>query len=348
MRNQLIKWYLEYNVFSEEEKEFILKKNDNNIILNQKNNYDNLVQEYFNLMLFSNITVDNYTINLENSGSFLIKQVFEDNVNDQTLVITTRYQHNGVKDCLKNCKNVIQLQMQDLINFNKDKILNYIKQFKNIFIYIVGVQIMTGHITPQLFFIQLKNLLQKNNKKYKIMLDDVHGMFLIPRDYSIFDYILYTAHSLIPTYQMGMLINKKNNKQYGNNNYILGKQYLDKLLLILSKKEKMFLFKTIMCTYFSDILKKDNIYKLLSPSVQHIFSIQTAGLLFSEKMKKQLLKYKIKIEQQNYYYNHIRIRYQQFIMLQYDIAIKGLQYLRNCLNLIQNIQLNNNNNMFGR
>jgi hypothetical protein len=41
------------------------------------------------------------------------------------------------------------------------------------------------------------------------MIDDVHGMFLIPRDYSIFDYILYTAHSLIPNYEMGFLISKK-------------------------------------------------------------------------------------------------------------------------------------------
>lgn len=337
MDNNLIKWYLTYNNFSNQQKKYIqnLKSTNINIV-----NQNKTVSEYFSLMLYSNININNYNINFGDNGSFFINCIFNQFINDQTLVITTRYQHNAVKDNLKKCKNVVQLQVDDIINFDRQKILNYIENFNNIFVYIIGVQIMTGQITPQSFFIQIKNLLIQKKKNFKLMIDDVHGMFLIPRDYSIFDYILYTAHSLIPNYEMGFLISKKQNKQFGIINTNYGEEYLNKLKLILSKRDKLFLFNTIMSQYFSDILKNKQIYRLLSPTVQHIFSIQTTGLLFTKKMKEKLLQYKIKIEQQNYYYNHIRIRYQEFIMLQHDKAVEGLQYLKKCLTILQNMQVN--------
>lgn len=337
MDNNLIKWYLAYNNFTNQQKNYIQKSKITNInIINQ----NKTVSDYFSLMLYSNIDINNYNINFGDNGRFFINCIFNQLVTDQTLIITTKYQHDTVKANLKLCKNVIQLQIDDIINFDREKILSYIENFNNIFVYIIGVQIMTGQITPQQFFIQIRNLLIQKKKNFKLMIDDVHGMFLIPRDYSIFDYILYTAHSLIPNYQMGFLISRKQNKQFGIINTNYGEEYLNKLRLILTKKDKLFLFKTVMTQYFSDILKKNKIYKLLSPTVQHIFSIQTAGLFFTQKIKEKLLQYKIKIEQQNYYYNHIRIRYQEFIMLQYDKAIEGLQYLRKCLTILQNIQVN--------
>ena len=54
-------------------------------------------------------------------------------------------------------------QYNDIRAFNFHKIQQSIKQYKKVFVYIIGTQNATGEITPQEFFMELKNLLVKNN-----------------------------------------------------------------------------------------------------------------------------------------------------------------------------------------
>lgn len=59
-------------------------------------------------------------------------------------------------------------------------------------------------------------------------------MFITPRDYRIFDYVLYTAHSLVTEYDMGILISKEH--KFGKLALNWGEEYLKRLDIVLNKK----------------------------------------------------------------------------------------------------------------
>lgn len=337
--NDLVNWYINYKGFTKEEEDLLLGLREDTPVLADDESFKKLEQEYFDRMPYCNISTENRFIRFGESGTSLINQVFEKEVDDETMVITTRYEHNAVVDCLNKCKNVTKLVIEDLNQFNYKKIQDVCKDYKKVFVYIIGTQLMTGEITPQLFFIGLKELLEKTNKEYKIMIDDVHGMFLTPRDYSIFDYVLYTAHSLVCDYNMGCLISKDGS--IGIKAYNWGVDYLKRLDIVLSRKDKLFMFKNILAQYFAELLA-DPRYCLLPGTTQHIFSIETTGIYFTKSMTSNLFEYRIKIDPENYYHNHIRIRFQEFCRQTPEDILKGIELLYNTLENLHTFYDNEN------
>ena len=281
--------------------------------------------EYFNLMPACNLTSETHRITFEESGTDFIKQIFEQDVDDDTLVISTKYEHNSVVDELNKCKHTL------LLNYNNDllqkghtlqSIVDKANNYKKVFVYLIGTQISTGQITPQGFIYALKEKLIKANIKHKILLDDVHGMFMVPRNYSIFDYVLYTAHAIIPEFNMGMLISK--NGEYGYEAFNWGIEYLPKLKKLLEDKVELMYFKNMMIEYFSEFLSWSEI-SLYDNTVNHIFALRTEGLDFTNEDYKELKEYGIVISEHHTPINFIRIRFQEFLLQNPEKAIEGLQ-----------------------
>lgn len=324
--DNLLKWYMDIDKYTINEQNTLRIARQGYPEEADEITYKNLMQEYFDRMPFCNITANNRYITFDESGTFFIDKIFANEIDDDTLVISTKYEHGSVQKQLAIVKNKLLLDSDKEIRaYNFDKIIKEIKNYKKVFVYIIGTQLSTGEITPQAFFIELKNILVKNNIQHKILIDDVHGMFLVPRDYSMFDYVLYTAHSLVREYDMGVLISKDG--KYGKKAYNWGKEYLEKLDIILKYRLKMNMFRNILIQCLNNIISDTTIFRLYTQVVDHIFAVETTGLYYTEEEWNKLDSYYIRVSEHPIYKSWIRIRFQEFSRLPTDKALEGLQYL---------------------
>lgn len=326
MLDDMIKWYIDLDGFTTEQQSLLRVAREALPVISNDKDYDELCQKYFDRMPFCNISIETNTITLGESGTYFIDKIFDYEVDDDTLVVSTFYEHGSVQKQLKGVKNKLLLKSDDDIRGYKiDKIIKEAKKYKKTFVYIIGTQLSTGEITPQSFFAQLKEALVKNNIEHKILIDDVHGMYLVPRDYRIFDYVLYTAHSLVTEYDMGLLISKDG--KFGKRAYNWLSNYLERLDIILSKKTKMSLFKNLIIQYLNDILKDSSTFRLYTQTVDHIFAVETTDLYYSQADYEALDNYMIRISEFDMPVNWLRIRFQEFSRLSPEKAVEALHCL---------------------
>lgn len=292
------------------------------------NEYIDICDEYFKLLPFSNINISNKKIYFDTCVSKIINKIFKQEVTNEYLIISTPYEHDIVQENLKD-KNVCYLNTDDIRQLNFNKIKQQIKNYKKIFVYIIGTQVATGEITPQIFFEKLRKLLIKENKEFTFVLDDTHGMFLVPRDYSMFDYIIGTACAFIHSYDLGIIISK--NSKYGFTDINKSKEYLKKLKLILSHKNEILQFKNIIIQELFNYIYDSVYFRLFNHTSNHIFAAETKNLYFSKKDISILNDYFIIINENPIYYNFIGIRFQDFITLSPEKIKEGLNILCNIL-----------------
>ena len=254
--------------------------------------WEKFKQKFFN-KLFMPSKIQDRQLAFEESATTFINYLFDKYVDDNTLIISTDSEHPSVKKCLVKYKNKYILNFErDIITYSIDKILFEAKKYKKVFVYIIGTKNATGEITPQEFFVQLKQKFEKNNIFYTLVLDDVQGMFLVPRDYSIFDYIIGTAHALCPGYDMGIMLSKY--FEFGKKAYNWGEEYLKHLDIMLKRRNKINIFKTVMLSYYKKHLNIDN--KLAnSLSVPYIFYFTIKDLNFTQKTTDLLHKFNLLI-----------------------------------------------------
>lgn len=328
--DKLLEWYMNKDKYTIEEQNILRIARQGYPEESTDEEYKNLIQEYFNRMPFCNINNNTRIITFDESGTFFIDKVFANEVDDDTLVISTNYEHGSVQKQLAIVKNKLLLDSdKEIRNYNFTRIINEIPKYKKVFVYIIGTQLSTGEITPQAFFEKLKDILVKFKVVHKILIDDVHGMFLVPRDYSIFDYVLYTAHSLVREYDMGVFISKDG--KYGKKAYNWGKEYLEKLDIILKYHTKMNMFRNILIQCLNEIIKDNHIFRLYTQTVDHIFAVETAGIYYSEDEWNKLDSYYIRVSEHPIYKSWIRIRFQEFSRLPTNKALEGLEYLKKLL-----------------
>lgn len=219
--------------------------------------FKSISMKFFDKMLASNCTIDNSFLTFEVSATTFIKKLFARHVDEDTLIITSNAEHPSVKNIINEYKNVLEInQYNDIRAFNFHKIQQSIKQYKKVFVYIIGTQNATGEITPQEFFVELKNLFIKNNVQHILILDDVQGMFLVPRDYTLFDYVIGTAHAVCMGFDMGILISKQ--RFPGIDAYNWGELYLKRLEIVTSRANKFNLFRALCIQYYSKYIKNLN------------------------------------------------------------------------------------------
>lgn len=306
------------------------KKIDPNKTIKTKD-WEKIVKSYKQLLPYSNL--EEYNMEIGESGSFFIHKLFDKYVDNDTFVISTYEEHDTTQIHLSKIKNKMIIGVHEEIKkLNIDKIYSEFKKSgcKKIFLYIVGTSLTSGQIASQLFFYKLKEKLINKNIEHIFVLDDVHGMFITPRDYSVFDAILYTAHSWVKNFEMGLLFHKLDNC-FGLYDYEYAKIYLEKLKIFISKFEKVRQFKTIMIQYFAEELSKPETFEIYDNTTQHIFTLQTHDLSFTQRDYDELEKYYIKVSEFNIKNNFVRIRFQELISLDPLTALEGLKKVKKIL-----------------
>lgn len=313
------------SVFTDEEKSFIYTTFNKTF-----NDWEDLTDKYKKLLPFSHL--DNYTLNTASSCTELIQNLFKKHVDNDTFVVSSNYEHDSTKRCLEKVQNKLILHYsEDIIKLNVDKIINEFRKSnsKKIFAYFIGTGLSTGEILPQTFFIKLKKALIDNQIEHTFVLDDVHGMFITPRDYSLFDYILYTCHSWIKDYEMGMMWSKTDCG--GIQDFDKTKDYLNKLYIVISKFDKIRQFKLVLSQFFAEELANKATFNLFDNTTQHIFTLETHGLAFTQEDYNTLNRYLIKISEYNSIDNFIRIRFQELISFDPEFALEGLHMVKKIL-----------------
>ena len=272
--------------------------------------WQNIRTQYFDLMPNCGLDPDIWHLNFSTCCSNFIRELFNKHVDNDTLVISSDCEHPTVKECLSKCKNTLILgQHQDIRTFNLNKIYTEIVKYKKVFVYIIGMRNDTGEITPQSFMETLKNMLEAENKEHIIVLDDVQGMFFIPRDYTMYDYVLGTGHVAVPNFDMGIMISKE---PYDGNRVISwGEYYLEPLKIVLKRLKKLYNFRYCCNKYFAKFMTEDNVSQALS--APHIFYLQNDKFKVSPELSLAIEKVHTLIMPNNTYVGGIRMRALGFI-----------------------------------
>lgn len=293
-----------------------------------------LTEEFFKRMPFCNCRFDNKDLSFEISATTFIKYLFNTYVDDNTLVITSDSEHPNVKKERDLCKNVLILNhYSDIRAYKFSRILSEAKKYKKVFVYVIGTRNDTGEITPQSFFEQLKEQFLKNRIEHKIILDDVQGMFMIPRDYRIFDYVIGTAHAICNGFDMGILISNK--YEIGKKAYNWGQEYIKSLDIVLKRWNKVSLFRQVLNGYYNSYIKNKEVLAK-EPVAPFIFHLKTQPYYLSDNILQKLSEINLLVSNPN-------ISENTFIQLRSHWFIKDQHLLLKCIAIIDYLLKNSKN-----
>lgn len=324
MNNDILNWWLNYKPMSEEELKTFLEHRPSNKEIVSTADFQNIKQQYINRLPNSGLTTD-WDFKVSDCATDFIKYLFATYVDEDTLVITTQNEHNNVREEITKCKNVLFLDSSsdNSIILKPAIVKDKCQCFKKVFVYIIGTHITTGIPTPQYIFETLKSILA--DKQTTFVLDAVQEMFLYPRNYSMFDYVIGTAHALIKQFDMGMCWSKH---QIGFGSYIgnWAQQYLKNLDILLCRKDKMFMFKTVMQDVLYDFLGKVIDTSIVEKSAPYFFSARINSFPASIELYDMLKPLYVRLEGIGTDNLFLRLRGQQFIT--------HPDYLKNGLDLL--------------
>lgn len=213
------------------------------------------------------------------SGTEMINALFDKYIDDETLLITTPIEHTAVKDNIKKynlegkCIMINPLSLYDVSTDLKDVDL---RKYKRAFVYIIGTNLTNGNVTPQQYYVRLKEYLTSKGVETILTIDDVHGFYIIPRDYTIFDYVINTGHVLTRRFDMGMLWSKTE-EDFGHKYDNWVKHYIDALDIMLDRKDKLSYWNRVMRNEFNnDVIKSNKVVKFVADGAEHIFTMEVS------------------------------------------------------------------------
>lgn len=272
MNLDIINWWSDLDPLDEEEFKAINAYRNDDIKLEDSVRFESMEKAFFERMPNCHCTTENKQIEFNISATTFIDQLFETYVDDNTLVITAECNHPNVVKNLNRCKNVIKLnQYFDIAVLNLKKITDKLENFNKVFVYIIGTTNDTGEVAPQNFFEKLKDLLVSNEKEHIIVIDDVQGMFMVPRSYELFDYVIGTAHCTVRHYDLGILIsNRSDTHVFGFKYWNWGEEFLSGLDVILKRSYKESIFNIILRDFFSEFI----VHEDFNLTVPYIFRLK--------------------------------------------------------------------------
>lgn len=293
--------------------------------------YRLIENHYFTNMPCCNLNLEDWEITVDNCASNHIRKLFDYYVDDDTLVIISNAEHETTMDCFMKVgdNGMIIDHSKDIRGYNYDKIIDEAKRYKKVFFYCIGTQISTGEVSPQAFFVDLKNKFEELHIEYTMVLDAVQEMFLQPRDYSVFDYVIGTGHAICWNYDLGILVHKKDSPVKGFKDLKHLDEYNQILRVILQRKDKINIFTRCIHEYFYYLLSRPE-FSVIDDAAPQLCSIRTKDVYFSEAMKDLLDKYEIRIEAFGQKVQFIRFRAQMFIK-DNTLLIKGVNILNDWL-----------------
>ena len=345
--NKLTKWWIDYERFYNEELEAVNNKCPHNDMKVDKKTWECYETMLRNMVPYGN-TLENHQLYVEKSATGFINYLFDKYVDDNTLLITSVVEHDAVKEAIdrigrKDKDHVIFHYYNGIDSLNlsqvKEAVMN--KTYKKAFLYIIGTQITTGEITPQKFYEKVISYLKSKGIEVISVIDDVHGLFLVPRDYSIFDYVISTAHALIRRWDMGLMWSKTK-ETYGEKYWNWLWIYIGALNLMLKRQVKLSYFSQVMKEEFIDYLNKPYI-SLITDSVPHIFSLKIdcpPRIAYNQEFYEKCKDNEVRLESGNYEKDssfYIRLRGSQYMTFP-EMAEKGIDLIHQLLNKIEVIK----------
>ena len=196
----------------------------------------------------------------------IIDRLFKQYVDDDTLVITTNSEHPSVVENLKNCKNVLRLVDKTTLQLKSTSI--ELSKYKHVFVYMIAVSVGDSCFVSNSIF----NSLQKQliGIPSIFVLDAVQELFMLPRDYSIFDYVIGTAHAIVPKYNCGIVISKEKPYYETTENVELYQM----LSRIKPLSKQLSAFRYMMYQEFGYELATDNSLTVSSSPSPYIFNLE--------------------------------------------------------------------------
>ena len=267
------------------------------------------------------MNLDGYHLYLDKNATELIYKICEKEIDDDTLIITSVVEHPAVKGAIEslnrtNVDHVILNYYNGINELNISQVKEACdkKNYKKAFVMIIGTQVTTGEVTPQKFFTKLKKYLTEKGIETVMAIDDCQGMYLVPRNYNIFDYVIYTAHTLVREHHMGMLWSKKE-LDFGLQKEGWLTQYYNKLRVMLKFRNAFNNFSYAMREEFRELYRP--YITAVTDSVPFIFSIKVdcqPSAVFNKYTSDTWLKeYEIKLESDNDKWFYIKMRAAQYI-----------------------------------
>lgn len=289
--------------------------------------WDIAAARFKQLLPYGNI--DSFYVEINKNATSIIDQLFNNYVQDNTFVISV-LEHGSIINNVNKTKNHIVLTYDIIKAFDIDKLITAYNNSgcANLFIY--GAGIIESNIIPQSFYLSLKNRLVEEGIPHFFVLDDVQGMFVVPRDYQIFDCITFTCHSLIPHYNSGIVLSKKKE----NLGYCDAKplnDFLDILIpIVINKKDKLYLFKFFIEQHLAEELFNTDVFYTPKDVSWNMFYLCIRDEIFIRKIidkyKDELAKYWI-----NFYENTFMIKANFILQLKPEEIIKGFMLLKQVL-----------------
>ena len=341
--NKLTEWWVNYQALSEQELDTINQHCPYDNRLEDKARWDKAEYKMKSMVPLGDTLKGHQLYIAENATSF-INYLFDKHLDNNTLLVTSTVEHDSVRKAVKehnreNNDHVCLRYTKGIDSLNISKVAEAIqsKKYTKVFVYIIGTQITTGEITSQKFYEKLKSYIESQGLEVVMVIDDVHGLFLLPRDYSIFDYVICTAHALIRCWDMGIMFSKTP-ETYGNKYYNWLEIYNDLLNLMLSKSNKLACFSNVMKEEFIEYLSNTYI-ELIPDSVSHIFSLKVyckPKLAYTQELWQKFADNEVRLETASYDNDdmfYIRMRASQFITFP-EMLFNAIPLIKELLNHI--------------
>lgn len=279
----LTQWWINYKPLSKEEFDKVQITRDNlpqygklDLPAYGDINWDCLTEELRQRVPLKE-SLANHTLYVGNSGTEMIDALFDKYINDNTLLVTTEIEHTAVK------ANIEKYNLADkCVMINPMSLYDVRSEFKHVdlskytraFVYIIGTNLTNGNVTPQQYYTDIKGYLESKGIQTILTIDDVHGFYLIPRDYTIFDYVINTGHVLTRRFDMGMLWSKTEEK-FGKfyDNWL--RTYINSLDIMLERKDKLHYWNRVMRNEFNDVVINSNkLVQFVTDGAEHIFTLK--------------------------------------------------------------------------
>lgn len=233
--------------------------------------YEEVNNELKSYLQFSNI--ENFNFSFAPCATDIINALFDKYVDDDTLIITTCKEHKSTTKCLKQHKNV-----QIVYDKNKSQELKFEGNYKRIFIFMIGTSCAEGEFTYDYVFDNIISAAKATEKEVITVIDACQELFLLPRNYSRFDYIIGTGHALVPKFNVGILLRKDSCLDVGKR-LAVSKTFCVLLKLLMKRKDIIHQFNMAMNIEFG-ILKNSH-FKTVS-HINHLFFIKSNNGEFND------------------------------------------------------------------
>ena len=290
------------------------------------------------LRLLDNIDLlDKYRIEVDYRCRFLTEKLLKTYVDSDSLVITSNSDHNTTLDLL-NSYNTCIIDRNKIKDNQELVIENIVTEFKNghykkLFFIMVSTVSQLCVSIDEGFFAKLKAVLVKEQIPHIMVLDSCQDIFIIKKNYEVFDAFLATSHvlsCLLP--KVGLLFTKLPKRVGFVNTEILNLIY-PKLEIINKYKDKAIIFNNLMYEYFKPTMERLN-FNIFENETPHQFSIALPNTIIQDKWDIQFAPYNIRFNPINSNFNFVRLRYHELIIQDSSKLLEALKSLKSILKQI--------------